>query len=52
MIHYGDGARWLGITLYDFSGDLVRSERVYFGQGFAPPAWRAQWVEQGKPAPG
>jgi hypothetical protein len=50
IIHYGDGSRWLGITIYEFSGDLIRSERVYFGQPFQAPAWRARWVEKGKPA--
>ncbi len=50
IIHYGDGSRWLGVWIYEFAGDLIRRERVYFGQPFAPPAWRARWVERGKPA--
>lgn len=50
VIHYRDGSRWLGVTLYEFEGDLIRSERVYFGQPFSAPPWRAQWVEKGEPA--
>jgi hypothetical protein len=42
----------LSITIYEFSGDLIRSERVYFGQPFPAPAWRARWIEKGKPAIG
>lgn len=50
VIHYADGSRWLGITIFEFKGDLVRGERVYFGQPFAPPPWRAKWVQKGQPA--
>jgi hypothetical protein len=50
VIHYGDGSRWLGVWIYEFAGDLIRVERVYFAQPFAPPAWRARWVERGQPA--
>jgi hypothetical protein len=49
-IHYADGANWLGITIFEFQGDLIRSEQVYFGQPFQAPAWRARWVEKGEPA--
>jgi len=50
LISYKDGSRWLGITLYEFEGDLIRRERVYFCQPFAPPVWRASWVERGEPS--
>lgn len=50
LISYRDGSHWLGITLYEFEGDLIRRERVYFCQPFAPPVWRAAWVERGKPS--
>jgi hypothetical protein len=50
IIHYGDGSRWLGVWIYEFGGDLIRRERVYFCQAFAPPAWRARWVERGSPS--
>ena len=36
--------------IYEFTDDLIRRERVYFGQPFAPPAWRARWVERGNAA--
>lgn len=52
IIHYGDGSRWLIVAVYEFSGDLIRRERVYFGQAFPAPAWRAKWVEKGTPAIG
>ena len=42
IIHYGDGSRWLGVWINEFGGDLIRREHVYFGQAFAPPAWRAR----------
>ena len=50
IVHYADGTRWLAVTVYEFEGDLIRHERVYFGQPFAGPAWRAKWVEKGAPA--
>jgi hypothetical protein len=49
IVHYKDGSRWLAITVYEFVGDLIRSERVYFGQAFGAPAWRSRWVEKGAP---
>ena len=52
VIHYADGSRWLAALIYEFSGDQIRGERAYFGQPFQGPAWRAQWVERGKPALG
>jgi hypothetical protein len=52
IVHYADGSRWLAILIYEFEGDLIRRERVYFGQPFAPPAWRGRWVERGTPAIG
>jgi hypothetical protein len=52
IIHYADGSRWLAALIYEFSGDQIRRERAYFGQPFQGPAWRAQWVERGKPALG
>ncbi len=51
-IDYADGSRWLAAAIYEFEGDKIIRERVYFCQPFEAPAWRAQWVEQGTPALG
>jgi hypothetical protein len=55
----GQGGLWVneGVIRYDgtrphhfvgimeFRGDKVVRERIYFGEPWDPPAWRAQWVE-------
>jgi hypothetical protein len=50
IIHYADGSRWLAASTLELRDGLVASERVYFGQPFDPPAWRAAWVKRGTPA--
>ena len=50
IIHYADGSRWLGVSLFELRDGLVHRERVYFGQPFAAPAWRATWVTRSEPA--
>lgn len=50
IIHYADGSRWLGISVFELRGGRVFRERVYFGQPFAAPSWRAPWVRRGEPA--
>ncbi len=50
VVHYGDGSRWLAVTVYELEDGLVRHERVYFGPPFPAPEWRAQWVEREEPA--
>ena len=50
IIHYADGSRWLGVYLFELRDGRIYRERVYFGQPFPPPAWRARWVHQGEPA--
>jgi hypothetical protein len=50
IIHYADGSRWLGVWLFELRDGLVHRERVYFGQPFAAPAWRAKWVTQSEPS--
>jgi hypothetical protein len=47
IIHYADGTRWLAIAVLELRDGLVHRERVYFGQPFSPPEWRAQWVRRG-----
>jgi hypothetical protein len=50
IVHYQDGSRWLAINLIELRDGLVYRERIYFGQPFPAPAWRAKWVTQGPPA--
>ena len=50
VIHYGDGSRWLGITIFELREGLIHRERVYFGPPIAAPEWRATWVEREEPA--
>ena len=45
VIRY-DGERPLNIVgIMEFADDKVVRERLYFGEPWDPPAWRAQWVE-------
>jgi hypothetical protein len=50
IIHYADGSRWLGISVLDMREGRIHRERVYFGQPFAAPPWRAKWVTLGEAA--
>ena len=50
VVHYGDGSRWLAVSIFELRDGLVHRERVYFGPPFPAPAWRAQWVEREEPA--
>lgn len=50
VVHYGDGSRWLAITIYELRDGLIYRERAYFGPPFPAPEWRAQWVEREDPA--
>ncbi|MEP7040894.1 MAG: nuclear transport factor 2 family protein [Chloroflexota bacterium] len=49
IVHYGDGSRWLGITVFELRDGLVHRERVYFGPPVSAPEWRAPWVEREEP---
>lgn len=33
------------VGIMEFRDDKVVRERIYFGEPWQPPAWRAQWVE-------
>jgi hypothetical protein len=33
------------VGIMEFRGGMVFRERLYFGDPWDPPAWRAQWVE-------
>jgi len=37
------------IGMMEFRGDKVVRERIYFGDPWEPPAWRARWVERFDP---
>ena len=50
VVEYGDGSRWLAVSIFELRDGLVHRERVYFGPPFPAPAWRAQWVEREAPA--
>jgi hypothetical protein len=52
IVDYQDGSRWLAISLFALRDGLVYRERIYFGQPFAAPPWRARWVDQETPAIG
>ena len=47
-IHYDDRPV-MAVGIMEFrDGEVVR-ERIYFGDRWEPPAWRAQWVERFDP---
>ncbi|MGH9011394.1 MAG: nuclear transport factor 2 family protein [Acidimicrobiia bacterium] len=37
------------VGIMEFRDDKVVRERIYFGDPWEPPAWRAQWVERMAP---
>jgi hypothetical protein len=37
------------VGIMEFRDDKVVRERIYFGDPWVPPAWRAQWVERFDP---
>jgi SnoaL-like domain len=39
----------LVVGIMEFRDEKVVRERIYFGDPWEPPAWRAQWVEQFDP---
>jgi hypothetical protein len=50
IVDYQDRSRWLAVSLFELRDGLIYRERIYFGQPFPAPGWRAQWVTQGPPA--
>ena len=36
----------MAVGIMEFRDDKVVRERIYFGDPWDPPAWRAQWVER------
>ena len=47
-IHYDDKPVMV-VGIMEFRGGKVVRERIYFGDSWEPPAWRAQWVERFDP---
>ena len=43
-IHY-DEQPVMAVGIMEFREGKVVRERIYFGEPWEPPAWRAQWVE-------
>jgi hypothetical protein len=39
------------VGIMEFRDAKVVRERIYFGERWEPPAWRAQWVERIEPDP-
>lgn len=42
-IRYNSGVWNYGCSIYEFRGDKVARETIYFGQGWQAPEWRAVW---------
>ncbi len=46
-----DERPYRAVGIMEFRDGKVVRERIYFGEPWEPPAWRAQWVERIDPAP-
>ncbi len=46
IIRYNDEKSLYVVGIMEFRDGKVVHERIYFGQPWEPPAWRAQWVER------
>jgi SnoaL-like domain len=42
-IRYDDGPWNFGVSILELRGDKIARETIYFGEGWDPPEWRAQW---------
>ncbi|MEH0935790.1 nuclear transport factor 2 family protein [Micromonospora psammae] len=49
-IRYDDRLVW-AVGIMEFRDGKVVHERIYFGEPWEPPAWRARWVERMEPEP-
>ncbi len=45
IIRYDDQTSLNVVGIMEFRDDKVVRERIYFGEPWEPPVWRAQWVE-------
>lgn len=41
---YDGGPTTFGVGLMEFIGDRIARERIYIGEGWEPPEWRARWL--------
>ena len=46
-VTYANGETWHGVAVLELRGTTVVHERIYFGEAFDPPGWRAHWREGG-----
>jgi len=46
VLEYADGSVYDGVSIMEIRDGKVTKETDYFGQPFAAPQWRAQWVER------
>jgi hypothetical protein len=44
-IRYNGANPFNAVSIMEFRGGKVVRERIYYGEPWEPPAWRAQWVE-------
>jgi SnoaL-like domain len=44
-----DERPYMAVGIMEFRDGKVVRERIYFGEPWEPPAWRAQWVERMEP---
>jgi hypothetical protein len=42
-ITYGDGPPNFGVSILEMRDEQIVRETIYVGEGWEPPAWRAQW---------
>jgi SnoaL-like domain len=42
-VSYDDGPRNFGVSILEFRGDKIARESIYYGEGWEPLEWRAQW---------
>ncbi len=40
---YAGGPPMYGVSIHEFRGDKVARERIYIGEGWDAPEWRAPW---------
>lgn len=52
-LSYDDGEPYRVVGIMEFASGRVVRERIYLGQAWEPPPWRAKWVEpiETEPAP-
>jgi hypothetical protein len=44
-IRYNDTNPFNAVSIMEFHDGKIVRERIYYGEPWEPPAWRAQWVE-------